>query len=167
MIHLNPLPSELAKAKAEAASLGRLSGSLRRGGGNLVGILAEIVSIRAFPGAFRLSCLKYDLICRGVRIDVKAKERSVRPLPGFVAAVPLYQSDSDCDAYLFASVRTKNGHPEEVSFCGWIPKREFWDRATVMKRGDVHPENQWVCSMDCGAMTYRDLRLAEKEIEKF
>jgi len=159
MIQLPIIRDEYELAKKEAENLGHLNRSILKGKGNLAGILGELAVLRYFRylGAVRENTYNWDLSVSGFKLDVKTKQRTVDPQPHFVGTVPDY-SNQDCQAYVFTSVRFNNDLPVSITLCGWMGKEAFKREASFYKKGDVSPENGWVCSMDCWVLEYKKMK---------
>jgi len=67
-----------------------------------------------------------------VTIDVKCKKRNVQPRSTFEGHINTYQRNFDVMAYVFANVT--NG---EVTFMGWMSKKQFWKKASIVQKGEV------------------------------
>lgn len=159
MIKLPILIEEIQQAKIEAEKLGKLNRSILNGNGNLSGILGELAVLRYFGylGAKRNNTFNHDLIIRGFRFDVKTKQRKVDPQPNHCGTVPDY-SNQDCQAYIFTSVFQVDGKPSHIHLCGWMGRDNFKRESTFYKKGDVNPENGWVCKMDCWNLEYSKMK---------
>lgn len=97
---------------------------------------------------------------RELTFDVKAKERNVKPQSEYDAHVKLQQREYHCDAYVFASVTR-----DEPTLMGWIPKKKFWELATIMRKGQQDERGRPEL-VDCGKMKYADLYTME-ELEQW
>ena len=78
MITLTPTNEQKEKALAESAEMGAIRNSIRKGAGNAVGFLAEIM-LADYLDCERTPCKDYDLTWNGITIDVKTKETTVPP----------------------------------------------------------------------------------------
>jgi hypothetical protein len=128
--------------------------SIRSDGDNRkAGNFAEIIFQKMYPHALRISDVDQnaDFLLRKKRIDVKTKVRSVDPQDFFDASVEKRQKLFDVDFYCFFSFNSKT---EVMSYCGWISKAEFFDRAAVVKQGDLDKTNNWKASVDCFNLRY-------------
>ena len=87
-----------------------------------------------------------------VRVDVKTKDRTVAMQPHFNVAVYAYQSDFDCDLYVFANMA-----PNAVCLLGWHTKHDFWRDCIHVKKGEPDGPN-FVHVEDSGIMMAKFLR---------
>lgn len=92
---------------------------------------------------------------RELTFDVKAKERNVEPRSEYDAHVKLQQKDYHCDAYVFVSVTR-----DKPTIMGWIPKKKFWELATIMRKGQKDERGRPEL-VDCAKMKYADLYTME------
>ena len=76
----------------------------------------------------------YDLEYNGMKIDVKTMGRTVNPRPYYVNNFISYQSDFDCDAYIFCSINKKTS---ELTICGWITKEDLLSKACLFEEGAI------------------------------
>lgn len=159
MLCLPILIDEIKTAELEAKAMGALNRSILKGNGNVAGILGELAVLRYFGylNARRNNTYNHDLIIKGFRFDVKTKRRKVDPQPHHCGTIPSY-SDQSCHAYIFTSVCYVGDNPSHVHLCGWVGKDRFKKEAINYKKGDVNPENGWVCSMDCYCMDYSKMK---------
>ena len=73
--------------------MGAIRNSIRRGAGNAVGFLAEIM-LADYLGCERTPCKDYDLTWNGTTIDVKTKETTVPPRTITIAALQRHRCTS-------------------------------------------------------------------------
>ncbi len=162
MITLSAHPDDVALAKIEALSMGKLNRSILKGKGNCVGLLGELTAARFLlkhrRHVVRPGTHDYDLVVDGHKFDVKTARRTVDASPDYNAKVPLYQSFQNCDFYLFASVKISNGAPANITLCGWITKKNFEQVAQVIRKGEPEGLNGWICSEDCRVTPYSSLK---------
>ena len=74
----------------------------------------------------------WDLEYKGKKIDVKTTGRRVPPREWYVHNLVSFQKDFDCDIYIFC---TLNQQTYELHVDGWIEKEEFFEHATMFKKG--------------------------------
>ena len=68
----------------------------------------------------------------GLNFDVKTMGRMVEPKIDFVNNLIESQTSFNPDAYLFLSLNKSN---YILTICGWLPKSELQERATLYKKG--------------------------------
>ena len=66
-----------------------------------------------------------------ITLDVKCKKRNVKPSINYDAHVAIDQKNYDCRIYVFSSMTN-----DIVTFMGWCGKKEFWDSANLVGKGD-------------------------------
>lgn len=114
----------------------------------IISNLAEIIFSRTYPNAIRISDSDYnaDFVLKGRRVDVKVKERSVFCNPNFEVSVEARQIDYNTDWYMFYSY---NSREQVMEFLGGMRKDEYVKKATLYRKGDIDPSNNWKVSVDC------------------
>ena len=105
---------------------------------------------------------EYDIVLNGWKIDVKTMIRGHDPKKGWVCRLPITGHMQDCDIYVFASVKHKDGKfAPYAHLCGWATKDEVRDWTTV-KEGDPWPEVEGKFEKsDAYKSTYESLRKME------
>ena len=94
-----------------------------------------------------------------IKLDVKCKKRNVKPSGHYDAHVNSYQKNYDCRLYVFASMTD-----EEVTFMGWSGKKEFWDKAKIVQKGEKD-SGGFAEKTESGKIKYNDLRSMTSFIE--
>jgi len=156
MIKLDFDQSMIDNAVKKAEELGSINNSITSGRGNLAGYLAEI-ALTKYLGCKNISCDKgrdkydYDLIKNDLKIDVKTKRRTVDPRPSYEVSIAETSKHQKADTYAFISItfKEKRGKGrsatyhgvESIWLCGFMPKKEYFDKAKFWKKGDVDPSN--------------------------
>jgi hypothetical protein len=150
-----PIPDSLKKlAEAKSRQVGELRNSITNGAGNVAGAIGEMV-VAAYTGARIDDEYEYDLMLPdGSRVDVKTKRTTVPPDPSFECSIAAFNTSQLTDAYCF--VRVMNGL-SAAYILGWISKRDYFDRATFRREGDVDPDNNFVFKADCYNLRVSDL----------
>lgn len=110
--------------------------------------LAEIVFSRTYPSSTRISDKDFnaDFIMNGKRVDVKCKERTVFCKEWYEVSVEARQIEYDADWYMFYSYNSKE---MVMEFLGGIEKEYYVKMATLYRKGDIDPSNNWKVSVDC------------------
>lgn len=144
MIVIKPSGEDRKQARAEAKAMGVLKGSIARGRGNEIGMMGEILVHREIGGS-RVGDINfaYDIVLGDINIDVKTTKAASVPEPHYVARV--YGSEaskeklsSKCDVYYFVRC---NQQMTLATIIGWLPAREFMDRALFLPKGNVDPND--------------------------
>jgi hypothetical protein len=115
---------------------------------NIVANLGEMIFQRQHPGAKRISDSDRfaDFEMGSQRIDVKTKERTVFVKDDYEVSVAAYQKDFNVDYYVFYSY---NNQASVMEYLGWMKKDEYYEKAKLMKKGDIDKRNNWRISIDC------------------
>lgn len=105
---------------------------------------------------------EFDLLSNGKRLEVKTKACSSKPLDHYECSVANFNSDQDCDYYVFT--RCKN---ESIYLCGYISPDEFKERAVFMKKGDEDTNivrgKKFKIRADCYNLPISSLRSFKKD----
>lgn len=150
-----------SKAHHYSERLGVLKGSITKGKGNVFGFLGEQIALAVLGGEL-VNTFDYDLIvstpsAEKLRIDVKTKRTSVKPLPHYECSVADITRKQDCDYFAFARVlddQTKGW------FLGVKNRNAYFDEATYLQRGDKDPSNNFTVKANCYNMAISALTLS-------
>lgn len=142
------------KARELSKEMGVLRNSIMRGDGNIYGFLGELI-VSEYLDAERANSYDFDIILKnGMSIDVKTKATSVAPKLDYDCSIAAYNTKQQCDAYVFC--RIKNNMT-----IGWIlgysTKKDYFSKATHLKKGDFDPSNNFTVKADCYNMKISDL----------
>lgn len=94
-----------------------------------------------------------------ITLDVKCKKRNVKPSINYDAHVAIDQKNYDCRIYVFSSMTDG-----DVTFMGWCGKKEFWDSATLVGKGDKDSKG-FAERTNSGKIKYSQLRSMTNFIE--
>jgi DNA primase len=135
-IEIKLSPDEVAYNQERARALGRLQGSVLQGRGNAIGFVGQYAAAK-FLNVPERNSADFDLVYRHLRLEVKSRSCTSKPLGYYRAGdfnhVPLQA----CDAYLFTRVLAPQ--KETVWLLGWLTKSEFLRQAQAWKKGEVDP----------------------------
>jgi len=147
--------SMLEKARLKAQEMGRLHNSITRGQGNIAGFIGEEVA-RSVLGGDENNTYDYDLITEsGMRVDVKTKRTGFEPKDHYECSVAAFNTKQDCDMYAFVRV---HNDLHTAWFLGVYPKKDYFNDAVFLKKGDVDPSNNFKVKADCYNMAIKDLQ---------
>lgn len=155
MIKLNIQTEDIVLAKQKSQEMGKLNNSIRKGEGNIIGFLGEILFIREFGGTHS-NTYDYDVIFNDKKIDIKTKETTVEPKSYYYASVAAFNTKQKCDAYYFVRIK------KDLSV-GWLLggmlKSEFFSKAIFNKAGEEDPTSHlgWRFRADCYNLEIKDL----------
>lgn len=145
MIQITPTPAQRQQARSSAKKMGVVYNSFTKGAGNAIGMLGELL-VHDIVGGDLVGdvCFEHDIVTpKGIKIDVKTTKASGPPLPHYAARV--YGSEakkeklaSKCDVYYFVRC---NQQLSVATIVGWLPAREFIERATFLPKGNVDPND--------------------------
>lgn len=166
------------RAQDRADGMPIYGNSHREAAANQVGALGEVVVERLlvahsvpFEQAYETT---HDLVLPGLTIDVKTKDRTVRPLPGYECSVPLYNHEHQRpNAFIFVSLqRDRDDHRATMErfkrafVVGWCSLEEL-DRGKVWRAGETDPANGTTFWTDCKNVYIQDLRPMTELLEKY
>jgi hypothetical protein len=145
MIIVEPSAEDRKQARSEAKKMGVLRGSISRGRGNEIGMLGEIVVQREVGGS-RVGDLNYSYditLPNGLTIDVKTTKASGVPQPHYAARIYGAESSKEklctkCNVYYFVRC---NQQMTLAVIVGWLPARQFIERAIFLPKGSVDPND--------------------------
>jgi len=139
-------------AKKKSDDMGVIKGSIRGGGGNMIGFLGEELVKKQF-NIDDSNTYQWDLQYNNKKLEVKTKERNVYPKPFYNATIFNWNTTQKCDYYIFCSVFKdfSKGY-----ICGVIKPQEFYDKASFAKKGDPDGYHFKFFS-DCYNLPYSEL----------
>ena len=138
MITLTPTDDQIKYAKDLSASLGNIKNSVMKGSRNYSGFIGEKV-IADLLDCEHKSTKDYDLVLKdGTTVDCKTYTSKYKPKETYMCNIMEASLHQRCDAYVFT-----NFNPEQnlVYVCGYIPKKDFFEKADYVKKGDKSPVN--------------------------
>ncbi len=161
MIEVSVTKDQLERARTRF-EFQELNGSITKGDGNLAGALGEIIVLDVLEGRGNkvtdTSTYDYDLKANGLSIDVKSKRTNYKPREGFRVTVSSWNTRQRCDYYMFTYVMNDMS---KVYIAGYMPKKEFFEKASFHKKGDLDPgelaNRDWRFSHDCYLMNLEEL----------
>ena len=145
MIEVRITDEMIQLATDKSIEMGKLNNSILKGRGNIAGFIGEQIAIQALKGVWQ-NTYDYDITVGDVKVDVKTKQTTVKPLPHYECSVANYNTKQNCDAYAFVRVLKD----QSVGwYLGSLNKKEYYDKATYIKKGDFDPSNNWTAHADC------------------
>ena len=130
--------STLLNIKDRAKTLPLLNNSIRKGEGSVVAYIGEEVVKRVLNGNIE-DTYDYDVVYgKGIKVDVKTKERTVAPMQHYNCTVADFNTRQDCDEYAFVSVLSDHS---SAWYLGKISKKEFYKKARFHKEGELDPDS--------------------------
>jgi len=139
----------IANAKKKADEMGTINGSVRGGGGNMIGYLGEEL-VKSYLGVGDGNIYQWDLMYDGKKLEVKTKERNVVPNISYNATVFSWNTKQQCDFYVFCSIFKSL---ERGWICGILPPKEFYRQAKFAKKGDPDGDH-FKFFTDCYNLSY-------------
>jgi len=158
----------MTKAHEKSVEMGALRNSLTNGEGNLVGFVGEGLVHEYLLEQSQMSnwsnTYDYDIILNGeVTIDVKSKKTGYVPKLDYECSVTALNTKQQCDVYVFTRVK----NDMSVGWIlGFLPKKDYFDAATLMEKGMIDPSNGWKVKSDCYNVPINELRPINELFEK-
>ena len=135
-----------------------LKGSVTEGKGNEIGALGEIIVWDKYHKKTEyVGSYDYDMIIKGVKVDVKTKAQNVPPASHHTYNIFAYNTKQKCDYYCFVVVLNDL---TKAWIVGWKEKERFFKEAIFRKQGEVDdniPNNTWVFKDDCYCLNIKQL----------
>lgn len=153
----------IERAQAAADQLGCLNNSIRQGAGNLAGFLGEECFLAAYPDSVRAGAYTHDILHRGLRIEIKTKDRTVIPQPHFEVSVSQYNTRQNPDAYVFVSLLREQGRYVSGYLLGFHRPDDYFKRARLLSSGDVDFSNAFIVSASCYNLAISELRPMKRQ----
>ena len=145
MKHIKISKSFIDKAKSKSNQMGQLRNSITKGAGNIHGFLGEIITAQELK-AEENNTYDYDIKLNGLTIDVKTKRVNTPPRDYYECSIANLNTKQKCDVYVFTRIlndMTKGW------LLGYINKKDYFEKATFLKKGSVDPSNNWKVLTDC------------------
>jgi hypothetical protein len=180
------LHKPISQVVLDAAAATVPSGKLNRqtihenGEGGVIGAIAEIYMLQIldtlYPDKEILDhsnqSYDYDILLGGIKLDVKAKKRTVAVRPDYDVSIAHYTKDQQkCDMYAFCSVTVdRNDRPLDFYYVGMMRKDDYFKRATFKRKGDPDGDNRlpngqpFRIKKDCWNLKYKDLHQFSVEV---
>jgi len=158
MVHRTTHPLEINLTGLHGRALRRMASwptykkSMRGTAANEVGALGEIVALEylsQLPVTIEdAQQINHDIIVNGRTIDIKTKERTVKPKPHYECSVPQYLNGIQTpDYYLFVSLLSNGTQSINRFTKAWIlgslPHDAFHQQATLWTPNDTDTRNNW------------------------
>lgn len=131
--------------------MGKLNNSITKGDGNIAGFLGEFIAAQNI-GAEVNNTYEYDLLVGERIIDVKTKRCTSKPRDFYECSIAAYNTKQKCDVYVFTRLLWHKATPkvwERGWLLGWIPKEEYFRKATHLLKGHVDKSNGFTVKADC------------------
>ena len=157
----------MAKAHQKSLEMGTLRNSVTKGSGNLTGFVGEGLVYEYLLDNGNMiewsNTYDYDLIMNGdILIDVKSKKTGFQPKMHYECSIADQNTKQACDIYFFTRVR---GDMTSGWLLGWLPKKEYFDKATFIEKGEVDKTNGWKCKTDCWNVAINELRSVNELVQ--
>lgn len=116
--------------------------------GKLYGILAEELFLSTYEDASLHNTKHYDVLYKGLKLDIKAKSCKGVPLPNYTASVSDYQKKHKSDGYVFYRIQKDLKKAWEL---GAMLKDEFFEKATFVPIGTR--DGPFLCKVDMWSLS--------------
>jgi hypothetical protein len=151
MIEIEITQSQILRAEM-LYKFKELNNSIRKGEGNLIGSVGEIVVFDYYQNKGRevehCQHPDFDLMIEGFKVEIKTQETNktqetkFKPLDWFTCHVSDYNATQDCDFYCFPFV---NKSMTTAWLAGMIKKNDFKERAVFKREGEIGHKKPFLC----------------------
>lgn len=150
----------LDRARQKAEDMGELKNSIRKGSGNVVGFLGELMVEEYLKqhGAIEDNTYNYDISFENIKLEIKTKERRGSPKPEYDCSIAKYNTKQQCDWYFFVSIDNNHNY---AWLLGAEKKADYFAKAREYKKGDIDPSNGFVFKADCFNVAISELSSPE------
>ena len=143
--HINLNDDELEQAKKLTFDLGHIKNSITKGAGNIAGFSGELM-VAKYLGADLTHTKDYDIIFNDLKIDIKTKRTNYIPQLHYECSIAKTSLHQSCDSYVFVRVLPSF---KEGWILGYKSKKDYFNEAVFLKKGEIDPSNNWKVSLDC------------------
>lgn len=155
MIEVVITPEMISLARKLSDEMGALRNSITSGEGNLIGFLGEIVAHKVIGGMLD-NTYHHDILLDDfmTTIDVKTKKTSVKPKDYYECSVAALNIQQKCDYYCFVRIK------DDLSvgwYLGVCNKKKYFDKARLLRKGELDKDNNFIVKSDCYNMRIADL----------
>jgi hypothetical protein len=163
---------ELAKEHMLGKTLNR---SITNGERDLMSTIAEIyfihmMDILKFENIDYVRSMDYDVLIDNLKIDIKAKQRTVDPKPDYMASIVAYsKTKQKCDYYAFCQITVdRSGTFKDFYYIGGISKELYFKKSEFKRKGELDGSNmvngsRFRIREDCYNLAYENLKSLSKE----
>lgn len=147
------------RAHQKAREMGQINNSITKGDGNVAGFFGEEVANHVIDGTIT-NTYDYDIISGDQQLitwDVKTKRCTSPPKSFYECSVAGFNTKQKCDRYVFVRIENKSGFWGRAWVLGWMDKQEYFNRANLLKKGDVDTSNNFTVKADCYNLKIKDL----------
>jgi len=107
----------------------------------------------------------YDLIVDGKKLEVKTKQRAVKPRPDYIVQVASTSRHQQPDSYAFLTLEYEDRNsggvylkPKRLWLCGFKSAKDYFEQAELWPKGYVDPKMpSYVTKRDMYVMAIEDL----------
>lgn len=161
IVPLDITPEIFAEATSYAEEMGKLNNSITEGQGNTSGFIGELLFVN-YMKSLEIPCIlnhtyDYDIVLdpqQPIYVDVKTKRTTVAPDPLYECSIADFNIKQKCDIYVFTRVDLLKN---KGYILGWYPKKDYFEKARFLKKGQVDGSNNFVVKSDCYNMYIKDL----------
>lgn len=167
-----PISQEFIKLANKKMLHNTLNRSITGGARNLMSTIAELYYLDVMSYIPHITDIEYprsmdyDVLLNGIKIDVKAKQRTVPPRPDYMASIVAYSKEKQkCEWYAFCQINvTKSGDFTDFYYIGNISKKAYFKKSVFKKKGESDGDNvvngkTFAIREDCYNLSYGSLTL--------
>jgi len=148
---------QIRRAVAQANEMGAINNSIRKGEGNVIGFLGEIV-LADYIGAKQDNTYQYDLVTLdGTTIDVKTKHCTSEPRDYYECSIANFNTTQKCDIYAFVRILLRNELIDCAYLLGYLSPKAYYSKARFLRKGTKDGDNNFVVRADCHNVAISEL----------
>lgn len=144
----------LDRAQSKSLEMGTLKNSITKGEKNNFGFIGEEIVAFYLKGETS-NTYDWDVKLGDKYLEIKSKDTTAYPKSGYEVSVASFNIRQKCDYYVFTRILT------DLSvgwILGYMPKKEYYEKARKMTKGEVDGTNNFVVKADCWNMFISDLK---------
>lgn len=155
------ITDEQRKRAEELYDFKVLNGSVTQGKGNKIGAIGEIIVWDRYEKlANYVGSYDYDMLIKGVKVDVKTKAQNIPPATHHTYNIFAFNTRQKCDYYCFVVVLNDL---TKAWIVGWKKKEDFIKEAKFRKKGEVDDVGGHIFPSDCYCLKYNQLENKNKQ----
>lgn len=144
----------IGRATIKAEKMGVLRNSITKGAKNVLAFIGEEIVNHYIKGEIS-NTYDWDIKFGDKLLEVKSKDTTVYPKRMYEVSVADLNTKQKCDFYVFTRILADFS-------VGWIlgfmPKREYLEKARRITKGDIDGSNNFEVREDCWNMYISDLK---------
>ena len=145
-------PEWVREAEKKAKKMGILKNSILKGEGSVAGFIGEFAFVHFIKTKYPEHSISInntydsDIIYEGWKLECKTKQTNGKSQHKWEASVAKSNPNQKCHVYVFVRVSYDR---KKAWICGWMSKKEYFDKAWLRHKGHYDPSNGNGCLDSC------------------